>query len=179
MSRSGRQFLFGLDVRSATSALGHFLSRTSSRLRCETQLQPLDDIRSCIFIFTHHRDRLCKSNGQLVQVPDVVTDEVPCPWFATETDSKAPDAVPFYLVTSTRRDVYRSTKPAPNSGCLIEQHTGLQPFQSTRNRCCEASRAMTAVLHGRGSAAVWCPTTYQIFVKANLSPLFSVPKPCQ
>jgi len=43
-----------------------------------------------------------KPNCQLIMVPDVVTDDAPCPWFATETDSKAPDPVLFYLVTATR-----------------------------------------------------------------------------
>jgi len=33
----------------------NFARPTSSRLCCETQLQPLDDIRSCIFIFIHTR----------------------------------------------------------------------------------------------------------------------------
>jgi hypothetical protein len=80
-----------------------------------------------------------KSPAHPIAVLAAVTDKVPCPWFATETDSKAPDAVLFYLVTATRQDIYRSTKPIPSSRCLTEEYVGLQLSQSTRNRRREAS----------------------------------------
>lgn len=59
-----------------------------------------------------------KSNGQLITALAVVIGKVPCPWFATETDSKAPDPVLFYLVTATRQDIKRLTKAILGSRCF-------------------------------------------------------------
>ena len=166
-------------MKTATSAFGRWrnFARTLSRLCCKTQLQPPDDIKSCIFIFTHARDQSAHLTGHLIAVPDIVTAGVSCPWFATETHSKAPDAVCSCDCHATRRlsfyQRYTELNMPPWVGRRLaniliysrQPPRGILGQQPAHDR--------------RVSAAVWCPTTYQLFVKANLSPLFSVSRPCQ
>ena len=110
-----------LDVRSATSALGtfsvglHRVCVAGHSFSHRTTPNPVSLPSPIAGTFCG------KSPAHLVAVLAAVTDKVPCPWFATETDSKAPDAVLFYLVTATRQDVHRSTKPTPSSVCLNKQ----------------------------------------------------------